>query len=170
MVTRELLLQVVKERNLQQRTILPFGTLSPYYHILKDQTFLTGLQSLLKGRKRTMRSKSPSPIFIPSPSPSEGAGGSIPVIPEPPSSAPAIRPPSPVRPIPVIRPFIHPSSSLPKEDVPLPPVVPRELSPPLVDPSPFAPPFIPTPPSPPPVELPRVATPPLPLVPWGQHQ
>jgi len=117
-----------------------------------------------------MRSKSPSPVFIPSPGYSGGTGGSTVIIPEPSSSAPAIRPPSPIGPIPVIRPFIHPSSSLPKEDVPLPPVVPREPSPPLVNPSPFAPPFIPTPPSPPSVEPPRVASPPLPLVPWGLHQ
>jgi len=67
MVTKEIILTIVKERNLQKKTILPFGTLSPHYQTLKDQTFLEGLRTFLKGRKRTIRSKSPSPIFIPSP-------------------------------------------------------------------------------------------------------
>jgi len=149
MITKEILLLIAKEKDLQKRTILPFGTLSPHYHTLKDQTFLEGLRTLLKGRKRTMRSRSPSPVFIPSPGPSGGKEPIVTIQGSPPSSAPAPAPLSPIGP---------------------PPVVPRVLSPPLVDPSPFAPPSIPTPPSPPPVELPRVATPPLPLVPWGTHQ
>jgi len=159
MVTKEIILLITKERNLQKRTILPFGTLSPHYQILKDQTFLEGLRTLLKNRKRTMRSKLPSPIFIPSPGPSGGAGGPTVVIPEPLSSAPVIAPPPPVRPIPVIRPFIHPSSSLPRKTTP---------SPPLVDPLPFVP--VPTYANLPPAESPRVASPPLPLVPWGSHR
>jgi len=43
MVTKEILLAIAKERNLQKRTTLPFGTLSPHYQTLKDQTFLEGL-------------------------------------------------------------------------------------------------------------------------------
>jgi len=43
MVTKEILLAIAKERNLQKRTILPFSTLSPHYQTLKDQTFLEGL-------------------------------------------------------------------------------------------------------------------------------
>jgi len=124
--------------------------------------------SFLSDCRRTMRSRSPSPIFIPDPSPSGGTGGSAITIPEVPSSAPAVKPPSPVGPIPVIREFIHPSSSLPKEVIPLPPIVPRIPSPPLVDPSPFVP--IPILPSPPPVESPCIPTPLLPLVPWGMHR
>jgi len=169
MVTKEILLAIMKEKDLQKRTTLPFGTLSPYYHILKDQTFLNGLQTFLRSRRRTMRSKSPSPVFIPSPGPSEVGGTPI-IIPEAPPSAPATVPPPPIGPAPVILPFIHPSSSLPKEVIPLPLIVPRTPSPPLVDLSPFAPPFIPTPPSPPPVEPSQIATPPLPLVPWGLHR
>jgi len=42
-ITKEILLSITKEKDLQKRTTLPFGTLSPYYHILKDQTFLEGL-------------------------------------------------------------------------------------------------------------------------------
>jgi len=104
MVTKEILLVIAKERNLQKRTILPFSTLSPHYHILKDQTFLEGLRTLLKGRKRVMRSKSPSPIFIPSPGPLGGTGGpsTAVAIPEPPSSAPITASPPHVGPIPVI--------------------------------------------------------------------
>jgi len=152
MVTKEILLAIAKERNLQKRTILPFGTLSPYYQLLKDQTFLKGLQTLLRGHKRIMRSKSPSPIFIPSPGPSGGTGGPTIVIPEPPPSAPVTAPPPHVGPIPVIRQFIHPSSSLPKEVIPLPPIAPKVPSPPLVDPSPFV--SIPSYPNPPPIEPP----------------
>jgi len=139
MVTKEILLAIVKERNLQKRTILPFGTLSPHYQTLKDQTFLTGLQTLLKSRKRTMRSKSLSPVFIPSPSPSEGTGGPTVIIPEAPSSA----------------------------LITTPPIVPRVPSPPLVNLSPFVPMSDYS--NPPLVEPPRVASPPLPLVPWGSH-
>jgi len=62
MVMKEILLAITKEKDLQKRTTLPFGTLSPHYQILKDQTFLKGLRTLLKGRKRVMRSKSPSPV------------------------------------------------------------------------------------------------------------
>jgi len=103
MVTKEILLIVTKEKDLWKRTTLPFSTLSPHYQVLKDQTFLEGLRTLLKGRKRTMRSKSPSPVFIPSPSPSGGTGGPITVaIPEPPSSAPVTVPPPHIGPIPVI--------------------------------------------------------------------
>jgi len=43
MVTKEILLIVTKERDLQKKTTLPFSTLSPHYHTLKDQTFLKGL-------------------------------------------------------------------------------------------------------------------------------
>jgi len=43
LVTKEIILIIAKERNLQKRTTLPFGTLSPHYHILKDQKFLEGL-------------------------------------------------------------------------------------------------------------------------------
>jgi len=151
MVTKEILLAIGKEKNLQKRTTLPFGTLSPHYPTLKDQIFLKGLEVLLRSRKRTMRSKSPSPVFIPGPGPSGGAGGSITVIPEPPPpSAPATVPPPPVRLIPVIRPFIHPLSSLPKEITPLPQIVPRVPSPPLVNPSPF-------------VQMPTHP------IPWGPH-
>jgi len=167
MVTKEILLAIAKERNLQKRTTLPFGTLSPHYQTLKDQTFLEGLRTLLKGRKRVMRSKLPSPVFIPGPGPSGGTEGPTTiVIPEPPSSAPVTAPPLLVGPIPVIQQFVHPSSSLPTEVIPLPPVVPRIPSPPLVDPSPFvqAPTYV----DPPPVEPSRVASP-LPLVPWGSH-
>jgi len=103
MVTKEILLAIAKERNLQKRTILPFGTLSPHYQILKDQTFLKGLRTLLKGCKRVMRSKLPSPVFIPGPGPSGGTEGPTTVIiPEPPSSAPATAPPLLIGPIPVI--------------------------------------------------------------------
>jgi len=94
MVTKEILLIVTKEKDLQKRTTLPFGTLSPHYHILKDQTFLKGLQTLLKGHKRVMRSKSPSPMFIPNPGPSGGTGGPVTIVtPEPPLSAPITAPP-----------------------------------------------------------------------------
>ena len=102
MVTKEALLTIAKERNLQQRTILPFSTLSPHYQTLKDQTFLEGLQNLLKGRKRIMRSKSPSPVFIPSTSPIGGAGEFTTTIPEPLSSALVTAPSDPVKPVPVI--------------------------------------------------------------------
>jgi len=167
MVTKKILLVITKEKDLQKRTTLPFSTLSPYYQLLKDQKFLEGLQTLLKECKRIMRSKSPSPVFIPSPGPSGGTEGPITVaIPEPPSSAPITAPPPHVRPIPVIRQYIHPSSSLLKEDIPLPPVVPRVPSPPLADPSPFIQTLIHSPP----VEPPRVTSPPLPLVPWGSHR
>jgi len=169
MVTKEILLAIAKERNLQKRTILPFGTLSPHYHTLKDQTFLKELEGLLKSRKRIMRSKSPSPVFIPGPGPSGGTGEpTIIAIPEPPPSAPVTAPPPHVGPIPVIRQYIHPSSSLLKEVLPLPPIALRIPSPPLVDPSPFV--QIPTYPSPPIMESPQVASPPLPLVPWGSHR
>ena len=152
MVTKEIILATVKERNLRKRTILPFGTLSPHYQTLKDQMFLKGLRTLLKGCKRVMRSKSPSPVFIPGPDPSGGTRESTTVIPEPLPSAPVTAPPPHTGPIPVIRQFIHPSSSLPKEVIPLPTVIPRIPSPPLVDPSPFIP--MPTYPSPPLVEPP----------------
>jgi len=49
MVTKEILLAIAKERNLQKRTSLPFSTLSSHYRTLKDQTFLEGLRTLLKG-------------------------------------------------------------------------------------------------------------------------
>jgi len=135
MVTKEILLAIIKERNLQTRTTLPFGTLSPHYQTLKDQTFLKGLQALLRGHKRTIRSKSPSPVFIPSPAPLGGTGGLTIVTKEP----------------------------------PLPQIIPVPLNlPPLIDPSPFVP--MSTYPSPPLAEPPRIASPPLPLVPWGSHQ
>jgi len=168
MVTKEILLAIAKERNLQKRTILPFGTLSPHYQTLKDQTFLEGLRTLLKSRKRTMRSKLPLPVFTPSPGSLGGIGGPTITIPKPLPSAPVTAPLPHIGPIPVIRQFIHPSSSLPKEIIPLPPVVPRVPTPPLVDPSPFVP--VPTYSSPPLAELPQVASPPLPLVPWGSHR
>jgi len=166
MVTKEILLTIAKERNLQKRTILPFGTLSPHYQTLKDQNFLEGLRTLLKKRRKDMRT--PSPVFIPGPGPSGGIGEPTVVVPEPLSSAPVTAPPPHVGPIPVIRQFIHPSSSLPQENIPLPPIVPRTPSPPLVDLSPFIP--IPIPPSPLHMEPPRIASPPLPLVPWGLHR
>ena len=42
-ITKEILLLITKEKDLRKRTTLPFGTLSPYYHVLKDQKFLEGL-------------------------------------------------------------------------------------------------------------------------------
>jgi len=111
-ITKEILLLITKEKDLQKRTTLPFGTLSPHYHILKDQKFLEGLRTLLQGRKRITRNKSPSPIFIPPPTTS--VGGFTAIIPIPSTLAPVTAPPS--------------------------------------------------------LEPPRVATPPLPLVPWGSHR
>jgi len=132
-ITKEILSLIMKEKDLQKRTTLPFGTLSPYYHALKDQKFLEELRTLLQGCKRITRNKSPSPIFIPGPGPSIG-GRDTHIVLEAPPSAPVVAPP------------------------------------PLVDPSPFAPPFTPTPPGLPLLEPPRVATPPLPLAPWGSHR
>jgi len=125
MVTKEILLTITKEKDLQKRTTLPFSILSPHYHTLKNQTFLEGLRNLLKGRRKTMRSKSLSPVFIPSPGPSGGTGKppTTAIIPEPPSSAPITAPPL-VDPSPFAPPFIPTPPSQPTEPphVALPPL------------------------------------------------
>jgi len=124
-ITKEILSLIMKEKDLQKRTTLPFGTLSPHYHVLKDQKFLEGLRALLQGRKRIMRNKSPSPIFIPGPGPLAG-GRDTNIILEVPSSVPVVVPPPPlVDPSPFAPPFIP----IPPGPPPLEP--PRVATPPL---------------------------------------
>ena len=125
MITKEILLLITKEKDLRKRTTLPFGTLSPHYHILKDQKFLEELRTLLQGHRRITRSKSPSPVFIPTPGPS-GGGPTTVTIPEAPSSAPAI---APLPPLVDPSPFAPPS--IPTSPRPLPTEPPRVETPPL---------------------------------------
>ena len=121
-VTKEILLSVTKEKDLQKRTTLPFSTLSPHYHTLKDQNFLKGLQNLLKNRKRITKSRSPSPIFIPSP----GVGGTFAVIPTAPLPPPNVEP---LPPLTDLSPFAPPFTPTPLDPPSLEP--PRIATPPL---------------------------------------
>ena len=57
LVTKEILLVIVKERNLQKRTILPFGTLSPHYHTLRIRNSLKDFKTSSKDKPQEVASR-----------------------------------------------------------------------------------------------------------------